>query len=821
MKDFSNAFFLLFAIVAAIHYVAGFSTCSRATTRRRSINVQPSSATAPLIFTTQQRRRTNVLSSPSVSLNDNNEVLSPLPNFLGQPQQQQQYRDVVIVGGGLAGLSAALFYSQLDPSRHITILEREQAVQDQKSTSSSAVASFAAAGMLAPQSERLPRGEYLDLCLQSRRMFPDFCQLVERLAQDAGQEGAAYLWKDPNNQSTETNGMMPWSVGHVASGGFLAPALAGDSVATWAPPEDSGMATWLDATQVRELEPNLHPNVVGGWWFPEDTSVDARRLTCSLRAACIAAGVQLLSGPDYEITSLDLSDGFCRGLWLKNGRFIGTKQVLLANGAWMRNLLPVPIVAHKGQSLSLRPASASSSTAQQQPPLLRRVIFAQDSYICPKADGRIIIGATVEAGRYDAAVTPAGMLHILTHALQLVPALKDWSIDEMWAGLRPTTPDKWPILGKTKWDNLFLAGGYWRNGVLLAPKTGQLLATVMSGQSLSKQDAHLLQTFSWDRFTSPEGGINLAANTRYAASMHPVQSRSTGMGVAAAVGTELGSYSTARSAAEERRKDRSFYSNTSSGNDYNDAFERAAQMGRTDAKAYFIGGNKKTKNSETDNRSTDPEQLSTGEEENGLGSLQPFEGSADAFTVDSAESSATRDIQEAYKAIQANKAKRTMKLETPPKADDRPDLGKRIYHIDPETGEHRMVPPYTSPGDFLKMVEEEKRQQQLEKNGVVMTTSAAKASVAAANDKSKKIEKPPAFPIESVNGGSNPHDYHHDFDDNATNNEQSMFDGYQTIQEANARANRDEELELMREARRLNRLGQSEINEGDIGVRRE
>ena len=263
----------------------------------------------------------------------------------------------------------------------------------------------------------------------------------------------------------------------MASGGFLAPAFAGDSVATWAPPDDSGSAIWLDAVQVRELEPNLHPDVVGGWWFPEDASVDARRLTCSLRAACVATGVQLQVGA--EVTSLDLVDGHCKGLWLASGKYLKTKSVLVANGAWMRNLLPVPIEPHKGQSISLRmPAN--------EPALLKRVLFAQDTYIVPKADGRIVVGATVEAGSYDPNVTPAGIMHILTHAMQLVPGLGDLPLEETWVGLRPTTPDKGPILGKTPWDNLFLAGGYWRNGVLLAPKTGQLLASLLSGQPLSR-----------------------------------------------------------------------------------------------------------------------------------------------------------------------------------------------------------------------------------------------------------------------------------------------------------------------------------------------
>lgn len=225
-------------------------------------------------------------------------------------------KDVLIIGSGLAGLSAALHIATTT-TRHVTILEREDPLRQMSKTTAG---SFAAAGMLAPQSERLPTGPLLDLCLKSREMYPAFVEGVEDWAKNCGKEGEQYLWRDQADTSEEdgdksgsTKGkkLQPWEVGFTAAGGFLAPAFAGDSVATWAPPSQSGTARWLDAVQVRELEPQLHRDVVGGWWFPEDASVDARRLTCSLRAACVAAGVQFMVGSDCEATSLELSGKIC------------------------------------------------------------------------------------------------------------------------------------------------------------------------------------------------------------------------------------------------------------------------------------------------------------------------------------------------------------------------------------------------------------------------------------------------------------------------------------------------------------------------------
>ena len=160
------------------------------------------------------------------------------------------HKDVLIIGGGLAGLSIALSLAQ--SGRQVTVLEKN----DEKAqySKSNTAGSFAAAGMLAPQSERLPMGPLLDLCLQSRKMYTEFVQNVELLARNAGIEGKAYLWdnghpEEKANPTIKECGLEPWEVGFQATGGFLAPAFAGDSVATWAPPAGGGVAYWLDEIQ--------------------------------------------------------------------------------------------------------------------------------------------------------------------------------------------------------------------------------------------------------------------------------------------------------------------------------------------------------------------------------------------------------------------------------------------------------------------------------------------------------------------------------------------------------------------------------------------
>ena len=186
----------------------------------------------------------------------------------------------------------------------------------------------------------------------------------------------------------------PWEVGFHSTGGFLAPAFAGDVVVTWSPQPNTGKAYWLDDVQVRELEPQLHSVIVGGWWFLEDVSVDARRLTCTLRVACVGAGVKMHFGPEWEVSSLEMSGASAGGCTLPTAKCTRRRPSLSRTG------LGCVTSSGKGQSLLLR-------MPQNAPPVLSRVVFAQDTYIVPKANGRIIVGATVEPGSFDGDITPA------------------------------------------------------------------------------------------------------------------------------------------------------------------------------------------------------------------------------------------------------------------------------------------------------------------------------------------------------------------------------------------------------------------------------
>lgn len=492
-----------------------------------------------------------------------------------------------------------------------------------------------------------------------------------------------------------------------------------------------------------------------------------------------------------------MQGGKCKGIKLNDGRMLSAKSVVVANGSWMRNLIPVPITPHKGQSFSLRMPDDTE-------PVLSRVLFAQDTYIVPKADGRIVVGATVEAGSFDPNVTPQGLMHCMSNAMQLVPGLGDLPMEETWAGLRPTTPDKGPILGRTKWDNLFIAGGYWRNGVLLAPKTGQLIGDLVlnSGASLEEtSDEIFLEAFKWDRFTEEGGGKKLAANARYAASMHPVHKRSEGMGVAAAVGTELGFYSGASAAREERQKDRAaLFQDVGMSSSEEDAFEKAAMMGVTDASTFSFGANVEKPRQKVEQSATAEVVDESGETKQ---ATQKFEGSVDALTIgvaseknESDENPEEEEIKSIYDYILKNKEEASLNIEMTPSTESaRPDPGFRIYHVDKDTREVTEIPPYTSPSNFFS-------DKKLESGTDVSSLQSMEEEM---EDVSVDID------IEDKEDTTDPLL-------NDSGYDETTFDGYQTIQQANSRGSREEELEAMRAARMANRVKASQIDQSKIGV---
>ena len=361
--------------------------------------------------------------------------------------QTDSLSDVLIVGGGLIGLAIALELHQQGVA--VTVLTQNTAE----------AAGNAAAGMLAPGAEQIPPGPMRSLCLRSLELYPSWISKLESL-------------------TGINSGYWPC--------GILAPVLNSDPI----------QAEWpLSASALHSYQSDLSQNIVGGAFHPEDAQVDNRAVMRALQTAVRDAGIDLQTGITVE--------GFVQqqGCITHLRTSAGEKQAahyVLATGAWSQNLLPVPVLPRKGQMLSVR---VPAGYGQPQP--LRRVLFGQNIYIVPRQDGRIIVGATVEDVGFAPHNTPAGIAQILNAAIALYPKLQTFPIEEQWWGFRPSTPDEQPILGAGPCNNLTLATGHYRNGVLLAPITAKLIAAQVQGNIQDRPDP-LLEHFSYQRFRQPK-----------------------------------------------------------------------------------------------------------------------------------------------------------------------------------------------------------------------------------------------------------------------------------------------------------------------------
>ncbi len=380
-------------------------------------------------------------------------------------------RDVVVVGGGLAGLSTALELCRRGV--RVTVLS------DNIARSSSA----AAGGMIAPQAEMLPEGPYLDLCLRSRAMYYPWVQMIETMSSTIS----------PNKVD----------VGLMSNRGFIAPAFEGDAVHRWSPPKYAGQTKWLNKQQLREMEPLASENIIGGWWYPQDMHIDAQALLKALHEAVIASGGEILEGVGAKCFMYGMYGDHVESIALTDARHIHPGAVIAATGAWMGELVPIRMEAIKGQVISVKLPKSNkkgidlSSTGHP----LYSVLFADGAYLIPRQDGSIIAGGTTERGVWDSSNTPRGISHISSVMSKVCPSLNDFTIERTWSGLRPTTEDYFPVLGASKkCENLFMCGGFWRNGVLLPPKAAQLVADTVVGAKFGDEDARFMEEFSPDRF---------------------------------------------------------------------------------------------------------------------------------------------------------------------------------------------------------------------------------------------------------------------------------------------------------------------------------
>jgi len=350
--------------------------------------------------------------------------------------------EVIVVGAGVIGCADA--YELARAGASVTLLEGGEVAGQ---------ASGAAAGMLIPPPWAAPGGAFRDLCRASLALYPD---LVDTVQDETGID-VEYL-----------------AAGLLVVVQTEAAAQALRQVAHWRG-ELLVDLEWVDGEHLRRLEPALSPTLVGAGYSPEQHHVNPGRLTLALARAAVARGARLRQGT--RATRLLTRGDRVVAVRAGDGD-IATDHVVLAAGPWTRTLarplgVDLPILPMRGQML------AYGGTK------VRHIIWGDEGYLVPKAGGFLFAGATVEDVGFRARTTARGLAGLRRMARALVPGLRSAPVASAWAGLRPGSPDGLPILGPLPgWRNVSVASGHFRNGVLLAPISGRLIAQhVLEGRT--------------------------------------------------------------------------------------------------------------------------------------------------------------------------------------------------------------------------------------------------------------------------------------------------------------------------------------------------
>jgi glycine oxidase len=232
----------------------------------------------------------------------------------------------------------------------------------------------------------------------------------------------------------------------------------------------------LRPSQARRLEPALAPTVRLALLAPGDHSVDPRRLVGALRAALERLRVPVLAG---RVRAVRVREGRATGLELDGGETLAAGQVVLATGPGMVALpdgAQVPVRPVKGQVLRLRDPRGAG--------LVERTIRGAEAYLVPRADGRYVLGATMEERGFDRVPTAGGVYELLRDMSEVVPGVLELELEQVLAGLRPATPDNLPAIGPGALAGLHWAAGHFRNGIALAPVTAELVLGALEGAPL-------------------------------------------------------------------------------------------------------------------------------------------------------------------------------------------------------------------------------------------------------------------------------------------------------------------------------------------------